>query len=66
MGQPSWFMPKTYYENYLIMESYKQFIVSMAKTMNTSLSDEVLEAEVNNMVNLEKRLARVCYFSEFI
>lgn len=62
-------MPKSYYENYNIIQSYKRLIIGVALTMNTSLPYSILNAEVNSMIDLEMRLAKVnfcCFILKYI
>ena len=54
-------MPKTYYENSNIMEAYKDFAMGVLTLMNSSHSEESLSDEIDKMIELEKKMAHVCF-----
>ena len=59
-GQPSWFFPQSFYQKNESLENYKRFIVNSLKLLNSTNTN--LDEDVNQMVDLEKRLAKVCFF----
>ena len=55
ISQANWYLLKEYYEDESMVKYYKKMITNVAKLMNATNSN--LDLDVDDMFNLEKRLA---------
>ena len=58
-------MPKAYYENNNIMMAYKDMAMGILTLMNSSYSEESLSDEIDKMIELERKMAHVCFLFLF-